>query len=90
MLCKHEVVGSIPSGSTTSLELGAVETAAARERCRARYLEHEFAAVTQQRGPSGSAERSVGEDISDIVKRECGRWGREICQPRRPCSASIR
>jgi hypothetical protein len=31
VLCKHEVVGSIPSGSTTSLGLGAVETAAARE-----------------------------------------------------------
>ena len=42
-------------------------------RCRARYLENEFAAVTQQQGPSGSAERSVGEDISDIVKRECAR-----------------
>lgn len=91
MLCKHEVVGSIPSGSTILLGLGVVETAAARESgCRARYLEHEFAAVTQQQGPSGSAERSVGEDISDIVKRECGRWGREICQPRRSCSASIR
>jgi hypothetical protein len=49
--------------------------------CRARYLEHEFAAVTQQRGPSGSAERSVGEDISDIVKRECGRQARESVCP---------
>ena len=34
--------------------------------------------------------RLFGEDISDIVKRECGRWGREICQPWRSCSASIR
>jgi hypothetical protein len=50
-------------------------------RCRARYLENEFAAVTQQQGPSGSAERSVGEDISDIVKRECGRQARESVCP---------
>ncbi|WP_210248995.1 hypothetical protein, partial [Methylobacterium sp. WL64] len=23
----------------------------------------------------------IGEDISDIVKRECGRWGRESVYP---------
>ncbi|MDH3032637.1 hypothetical protein [Methylobacterium fujisawaense] len=37
--------------------------------------------MTQQQGPSGSAERSVGEDISDIVKRECGRQARESVCP---------
>ena len=90
MLCKHEVVGSIPSVSTISWDLASRQRQPPEDVCRGRYLENEFAAVTQQQGPIGSAEHIVGEDISDIVKRECGRWGREICQPRRSCSASIR
>src|SRR3978361_2795 len=90
VLCKHEVVGSIPSVSTILLGPGAAAAATSRTGCRDGYLEHEFAAVTQQQGPIGSAEHIVGEDISDIVKRECGRWGSESCQPWRSCSASIR
>jgi hypothetical protein len=90
VLCKHEVVGSIPSVSTILLGPGAAVAATSRTGCRDGYLEHEFAAVTQQQGPIGSAEHIVGEDISDIVKRECGRWGSESCEPWRSCSASIR
>jgi len=72
------------------LGLGVVRTAAARERCRARYLEHAFAAAVISEDRQVRLYVLFGEDISDIVKRECGRWGSESCEPRRSCSASIR
>ena len=90
MLCKHEVVGSIPSGSTIFWDLALL--------MRRRSEQGVEPAIWNMRLPQpGCCEdrlvpqgRLFGEDISDIVKRECGRWGREICQPRRSCSASIR
>ena len=45
VLCKHEVVGSIPSVSTICLGLGAAAAATFRTRCRGRYLETAFAAA---------------------------------------------
>ena len=77
VLCKHEVVGSIPSVSTILLGLGAVRTAAAEGGCRGRYLDHEFAAAMIDEDRQVRLIVLFGEDISDIVKRECGRQARE-------------
>ena len=45
--------------------------------CRARYLEHEFAAAVISEDRQVRLDVLLGEDISDIVKRECGRQVRE-------------
>ena len=82
MLCKHEVVGSIPSVSTIRLGLGAAVAVTFRTlvsrplsgECVCRSLD----AVRTDRSPQG---RLLGEDISDIVKRECGRQARESVCP---------
>ena len=54
VLCKHEVVGSIPSVSTIRLGFFGVAsaTSAQNDACRGRYLENEFAAVAASRGTS--------------------------------------
>ena len=79
MLCKHEVVGSIPSVSTIVFgTFGAVETAAGlKERCRGGYLDNAFAAAVISEDRQVRLVVPFGEDISDIVKRECGRRARE-------------
>lgn len=49
--------------------------------CRAWLSGTQFAAADDQRGPQGSVGCTACEDISDIVKRECGRQGRESVYP---------
>ena len=59
-----------PSGSATP-----------HRSARRAGLEIAFAAADDQRGPQGSVGCAVCEDISDSVKRECGRQGRESVYP---------
>ena len=72
VLCKHEVVGSIPSVSTILLGTWRSDFAATSGPgwCRAAI----WNLVCRGAVRRGSA---ACKDIDDIVKRECGRWRRE-------------
>jgi hypothetical protein len=59
VLCKHEVVGSIPSGSTRRL---------GRRRTRARISNESFARILGANGREGRG------GLFNIVKRECIRF----------------
>jgi hypothetical protein len=78
VLCKHEVVGSIPSGSTTFSGLEAASAASPEGRVSEPAIWKlslpQLGCCEDRQVPQG---RLFGEDISDIVKRECGRWRRE-------------
>jgi len=50
-------------------------------RGRARYLETAFAAAVISEDRQVRLDVLFGEDISDIVKRECGRQARESVCP---------
>ncbi len=69
VLCKHEVVGSIPSVSTIFLELGAAFFAATFRGCEQVQIPkiriNKFALVRATIRPCAI--------LIDIVKRECGR-----------------
>ncbi|MDE4911950.1 hypothetical protein PQI07_19530 [Methylobacterium sp. 092160098-2] len=49
--------------------------------CRARYLEHEFAAAMISEDRQVRLMLPCAKTISDIVKRECGRQARESVCP---------
>ena len=65
MLCKHEVVGSIPSGSTISKWVWG-KAMVQREACSRTYL--------FRKGPSGRLVRRIFARLSDIVKRALNDW----------------
>ena len=81
MLCKHEVVGSIPSGSTIVWDLAPQQRRRSERNVGPGYLEHSLPRQTIDEDRRVRSIVSIGEDISDIVKRECGRWGRESVYP---------
>ena len=51
------------------------------DACRGRYLENAFAAAMISEDRQVRLIASCAKNISDIVKRECGRWGRESVSP---------
>ena len=64
------------------LGLGAADAAAGRgDGVELGYLEHSLPRQTTCEGRKVRQVVPFGEDISDIVKRECGRWGRESVCP---------